>query len=77
MVPIIKHYIRSISQCNEIKSAVEGVCIKEGSKTICIYRWQNSLKNHLKSKYEANKILSPWVGLRKWGRGDRATRKIF
>lgn len=38
MVPIIKHYIGSISQCNEIKSAARGINIKKGSKAICICR---------------------------------------
>lgn len=65
MVPIIKHYIGSISQCNEIKSAARGINIKKGSKAICICRWQNNLKNHLKSKYEVNKTLSLWGRLRK------------
>lgn len=32
MIPIIKHYIGSISQRNEIKSAIGGVCINKANK---------------------------------------------
>lgn len=32
MIPIVKHYIGSISQCNKIKSTIKGIHIKKGRK---------------------------------------------